>query len=398
MNSTFSQIDYALLDIPTPCYVIDLALLRRNMKIMQQVQKRSGCKILLALKSFSTWSVFEHMNTALAGVACSSPDEVRLGSEKFGGEVHAYAPAYSKQDILTIIPHADHIIFNSFGQWNSFKDIIKDSGRDIECGLRINPEYSEVSVEIYNPCTIRSRFGIRKEIVSKHDLDGISGLHFHTMCQQGADVLARTLPVVEAHFGQFFDQIKWVNFGGGHHITRDDYDTDLLCELILDFSKRTGLQVYLEPGEAHILNTGVLVTEILDVIDNIHSSDIAIVDTSAAAHMPDILEMPYTPEIIDAQSFCEEQQEGPLEVARKYIIGGKTCLSGDVIGEYGLKKQLKVGDRLVLKDMAQYTLCKNTTFNGLRLPAIATCDSEVAGGDVKVVKEFSYEDFYNRQS
>ena len=397
-NYALPNFDYASFDIPTPYYVIDRALLRRNMEVLQQVQQRSETKILLALKAFSTWGVFDEITPYLAGTTASSIYEAQLGYEHFGKELHIYSPAYSKSEIQYFSTVANTIVFNSVNQWKTFQPLLSNCGREIEVGLRINPEYSEVQLEIYNPCTSRSRFGIREDGLYGVSLDGVDGFHFHTICQQGSDVLERTLLHVEQRFDRYFPMIKWINFGGGHHITRQGYDIDHLVELLLDFKERTGLQIYLEPGEAHILHTGFLVTSVLDIIANPNNLSVVIVDTSAAAHMPDVLEMPYTPEILGARRVLESA-DAPLEGGRyKYIVGGKTCLSGDIIGEYQFKKTLIVGDRLVFDDMSQYTMCKNTMFNGLQLPTIVTCDSDTSGGDFKVLRQFGYDDFKNRLS
>jgi len=391
-------LDYAGLDIPTPSFVIDRALLRRNMRLLERVQAEAGCTVLLAMKGFATWEFFDEMAPHLGGVAASSPYEARLARETFpDGQIHVYSPAYAPGEMDELIPLADHIVFNSFRQWRTHRGRIRASGRPIEVGLRINPEYSEVRAEIYNPCTMRSRFGIRSSEFNGQGLDGVTGLHFHTMCQQGADVLARTLKRVERLFGRLFDRLRWINFGGGHHITREGYDVDLLCRTIRRFRRRTGLEVYLEPGEAHVMNAGFLVATVLDVVENPHSVDVAILDTSAAAHMPDVLEMPYTPYVLHGEVSYSDHADEPLdEFPYKVLLGGKTCLSGDVIGEYGFDRRLEVGDRVVLTDMAQYTMVKTTMFNGIRMPAIVSCDSEAPDGDVRILREFGYEDYKER--
>jgi carboxynorspermidine decarboxylase len=392
--------DYASVSTATPYYIIDRAALRRNMEVHADVQRRTGCKILLALKAFSTWGFFDEMAPFLAGVTASSLNEVFLGKDEFGKEIHMYSPAYSEAEFEAALPLVDYIVFNSSGQFERFKPLIKHQHRKIHCGYRINPEYSEVQMEIYNPCTNRSRFGIRAEVLQEVSLRGIDGFHFHTMCQQGSDVLFRTLELVTERFDKYFKKIKWINFGGGHHITRKGYDIDRLCEIITKFKSQYDLDVFLEPGESHVLNTGYLVATVLDVISNPSSIDVVILDTSAAAHMPDVLEMPYTPEIIGAKRVIESTDtDMPLEEGRyKYIIGSKTCLSGDIIGEYLFKKPLAVGDRVTLADMSQYTMCKNTTFNGIRLPSIVSCDSGTPDGNIKVIREFHYEDYKTRLS
>jgi len=368
------------------------------MFLLKSIQEQTGVKFLLALKGFASWAFFDEMTDVLYGVAASSTHEARLGKEEFaGGEIHVYSPAYKESELEQLASMADHIIFNSFNQWKRFRGLLEGADRKINVGLRINPEYSEVRTEIYNPCTNLSRFGIRRGTFEGESLDGISGLHFHTMCQQGPAVLHRTLDHVERLFGEFFPRIQWINFGGGHHTTREGYDIAYLCELLCEFRNRTGLDVYLEPGEAHVLNTGFLVTTVLDVIENAHSNNIAIVDTSAAAHMPDILEMPYTPEMIGGEIVRDDLTDYALEdYDYKYVLGGKTCLSGDVIGEYGLGQPLAVGDRVTLSDMAQYTIVRNTTFNGIPLPAIVSVDTDLPDGDVRVLRQFGYEDFKGR--
>lgn len=405
MNPVFKypNFDYAALDTPTPYYIIDRALIRRNMAILKEVQDRTGCRILLALKAFSTWGVFDEIAPHISGVACSSLNEARLGKDYFGKdkEIHVYSPAYSRDEMVALSGIADHIVFNSLAQWKTFRSVVENSGRPIQVGLRINPEYSEVGLEIYNPCTTRSRFGVRLEGLvdaGPGALDGIDGFHFHTMCQQGSDVLQRTLEVVCERFERYFDRIKWINFGGGHHITRMGYDVNRLCSIVNDFQTKYGLDVILEPGETHVIHTGFLVSTVLDVIENPNGIDVVILDTSAAAHMPDVLEMPYTPEILGARRNVEDC-DAPLEEGRfKYIVGSKTCLSGDIIGEYMFPYPLKIGDRLILEDMSQYTTCKNTAFNGIQLPSIVSCDSDVEGGKFYVHRRFDYNDFRNRLS
>jgi carboxynorspermidine decarboxylase len=372
-------------NIPTPCYIIDEAALERNLKILDSVQKRTGCKILMALKGFAMFSVFPLIRRYLHGVAASSLDEARLGFEEFGKEVHLFAPAYRETELDELLAYSDHVVFNSFSQWNSHKFKVFDHKKPVRCGIRVNPEHSEVRVPIYDPCGLSSRLGVTRANFREADLDGISGLHFHTLCELNADSLARTLPVFEEKFGEFLKGMQWVNFGGGHHITREDYNIDLLCDLIIDFKKRYGLEVYLEPGEAIALNTGILAATVLDIIHN--KMDIAILDTSAAAHMPDILEMPYRPEIAEAGK--------PDEHPYTYRLGGMTCLAGDVIGDYSFPQRLKVGSKLVFMDMAHYTMVKNNTFNGVRLPSIAVREAQ---GNIRIVREFGYEDYRNRLS
>ena len=371
---------------PSPCYVCDLGLLRKNLDVLAEVRRRTNCSILLALKGFAMFSTFPLISRYLQGTCASSPHEARLGREEFGGEVHVYAPAYSEQDIDELLPLVNHFSFNSIAQWQRYREKIRKSGRRVRCGLRINPQYSEVKVEIYNPCAPNSRLGITADELQGQDLEGISGLHFHTMCEQNSDTLERTLAAVEKKFSSYFARLQWINFGGGHHISRSDYDVDRLCHIINSFKARYGLEVYLEPGEAIALNAGMLVTTVLDIIAR--NNSIAILDTSAAAHMPDVLEMPYRPEVLGSGL--------PGEKKYTYQLGGLSCLAGDVIGDYSFDDPLAIGQKLVFLDMLHYTMVKNNTFNGVHLPAIATYDPAV--NRVEIIKEFGYQDYRSRLS
>lgn len=377
------KIDFSI--PPTPSYVVDEDLLVRNLKILRSVQQRTGCKILLAQKAFSMFAVYPLIGKYLCGAASSSLFEARLAREKMNGEVHIYAPAYRDDEFGEILRYSDHIVFNSFSQWDHFKSRVKASPKYVSCGLRINPEYSEIRTEIYNPCAPGSRLGVTRENFQPDDLDGLDGLHFHTLCEQNSDALAHTLPVVEEKFGPFLGRMKWVNFGGGHHITRPDYDVETLVRCVDEFQQKYGVQVYLEPGEAVALNTGWLVSTVLDIVEN--GKQAAILDTSAACHMPDVLEMPYRPEIIGAG--------GPGEKPYEYRLGGPTCLAGDIIGDYSFSKPLHSGDRLVFCDMSHYSMVKNNTFNGIGLPSIVLY-SEAEG--FRVIRRFGYSDFESRLS
>jgi carboxynorspermidine decarboxylase len=371
---------------PSPCYVCDLGLLRKNLDVLAGVRNRTDCSILLALKGFAMFSTFPLIGRYLQGICASSPHEARLGREEFGGEVHVYAPAYSEKDIEELLPLVNHFSFNSIAQWQRYSERIQKSGQGVRCGLRINPQYSEVQVELYNPCAPNSRLGITADELQGQDLDGISGLHFHTMCEQNSDTLERTLTEVEKKFASYFARLQWINFGGGHHITRSDYDVDRLCNIINSFKARYGLEVYLEPGEAIALNAGMLVTTVLDIIDR--KKPIAVLDTSAAAHMPDVLEMPYRPEVVGGGL--------PGEKEYTYQLAGLSCLAGDVIGDYSFDTPPAIGQKLVFLDMFHYTMVKNNTFNGVHLPAIATYDPEI--DRVKIIKEFGYQDYRSRLS
>lgn len=372
--------------LPSPCYVVDEGLLIKNLEILHSVQQRTGCKILLAQKGFSMHSVYPLIGQYLKGVASSSLFEAKLGFEKMGKEVHVYAPAYIEEEFDELLRYSDHIVFNSFEQWSRFKDRVKSySPKKIECGIRVNPEYSEIETPIYNPCYQYSRLGVTLSNFKPEQLDGIDGLHFHTMCEQNSDTLERTIKVVDDKFGAYIQRMKWLNMGGGHHITRPDYDIEALVRSIFYFKDKYGVEIYLEPGEAIALHTGFLVSTVLDIVDN--GMKIAILDASAACHMPDVLEMPYRPNILDAGM--------PEEYPYTYRLGGNTCLAGDIIGDYSFKQPLKAGDRLVFCDMAHYTMVKNNMFNGVNLPSIALFREKEG---IQIIRKFGYEDFETRLS
>lgn len=379
--------DFDIHACPSPAYVIDDALLRQNLELLRQVQEASGARILLALKGFAMWDTFPLISQYLMGTTSSGQDEARLGAETFGGEVHVYSPAFTEEEMGVVLHYADHLSFNSPGQWRRFRDTVAKAPRRVSCGLRVNPERSTGEVPLYDPCAPGSRLGTRSANLANDDLEGLEGLHFHTLCEQNSDALEVTLDAFEAKFGQYLAGMQWVNFGGGHHITRADYDVERLVRLIRDFRARyPHLTVYLEPGEAIALNTGYLVCSVLDIVENDGSN--AILDTSATAHMPDVLEMPYRPQIIGAGE--------PDEKPYTYRLGGTTCLAGDVIGRYSFDSPLAIGDRLVFTDMAHYTMVKNTTFNGIRLPSI--CRVEEHSREVRTVKSFGYVDYMQRLS
>ena len=369
--------------VKTPCYVISEQALAKNLEILDGVMSRTGCRILLAQKAFSNFVTYPQLSKVLCGTTASGLYEARLGREAFEGEVHVYSPAYTDDDMQQLVKIADHIVFNSFSQWKKHRETVKNCGRDVSCGIRCNPEYSEIDTDIYNPCFTGSRLGTTLDNFEESELDGIEGLHFHTMCEQGADVLERTIPHIEEKFGKYLGTMKWLNLGGGHHITKDGYDLDKLEKCVKYLHDKYGVQVYLEPGEAVALNAGWLVTSVLDTLRN--GMDLAIVDTSAACHMPDVLEMPYRPMIIGSGKSGEK--------AYTYRLGGPTCLAGDVIGDYSFDKPLKEGDRLVFTDMAIYTTVKNNTFNGMPLPSIYL---EKLDGSIELVREFGYNDFKQR--
>ncbi len=381
----FSKVDFS--KIKTPAYVVHLGALEENLKILKSVKDATGCKILLALKAFSCWKTAPLVMQYLDGVCASSVHEARLGREEYGKEVHTYAPVYSDSDIEGQLKYADHIIFNSFAQWKKYKKQIEKSERTIECGIRINPEAVGADNDLYNPCAKGSRMGVTLKEFEKNagDLKGITGLHFHALCEQGASDLEDVLKHVQKKFGKYLPKMKWVNFGGGHHITRKGYDLKKLCSLVSRFQKKYGVPVILEPGEAVGLNAGVLVGSVLDIIEN--DGKIAMTDTTAEAHMPDVLGMPYWPSIVGAGKYGKKKHS--------YRLGGITCLSGDFIGGYSFDNPLKAGDKVVFQNMAIYTMVKNTTFNGVKLPDILIMD---ACNKIVHKKEFGYEDFKNRLS
>jgi carboxynorspermidine decarboxylase len=372
-----------LVDVPTPCFVIDEDRLEQNLAVLSRVKQATGCKVLLALKAFAAFAVFPQLRRVLDGCCASSVHEARLAREEFGGEVHAFAAAYSDQDARELRELCDHVVFNSQAQLDRRRDELSRAG--VHLGLRVNPEHSEVEVPIYDPCSPGSRLGVRRAQLDPDRLHGLAGLHFHTLCELGADALQRTLQVFEDRFAEFIPGRDYVNFGGGHHVTRPDYDVDLLIRLVNDFKTRHGVQVYLEPGEAVALDAGYLVTTILDVVRA--DMDVAIMDASVAAHMPDVIEMPYRPPLAGAAR--------PAEKPHAFRLAGPSCLAGDVAGEYAFNLPLRPGDKIAFTDQAHYTMVKTNTFNGVRLPSIALF-SEARG--LRVIREFGYRDFKTRLS
>ena len=367
--------------IPTPCYVCEEELLQKNLDMLDYVQRESGAKILLALKGYAMWSTFPQIGKVLHGTAASGLWEARLGTEEMGKEVHTFSPAYIDDEVDQIAAISDHMVFNSFSQWKRFRHRVGNAS----CGIRINPEYSEIETEIYNPCAKFSRLGVTLKNFEENELEGIEGLHFHTHCEQGSDVLERSLKEVESKFGKYFHRMKWANFGGGHHITREGYDVEKLIKLVRDFSNKYDLQVYLEPGEAIGWRVGPLVASVVDIVHN--GMDIAILDVSVSNHMPDCLEMPYRPAVRGSG----EAGEFP----HTYRFGGPTCLAGDFIGDFSFPEPLGTGQKVVFEDMIHYTFVKSTTFNGIKLPSLGIWTRE---GRFKLVKEFSYEDYRGRLS
>ena len=379
-----SLFDIPIDDLHTPCYLTDARLLQKNTALLKQIQQRTGCKILLAQKAFSMFSAYPLIRDDLAGTTASGLFEAKLGREYFGKEVHVFSPAYTQEDFTQLLELCDHIVFNSFGQWKKYRQQVQDATRNISCGIRINPGYAEVETDLYNPCISGSRMGVPLEQMEDDDFAGLDGIHFHTMCEQNSDVLERTLDHMLPQFDKWLKRCKWVNFGGGHHITRPDYDVERLVRCIERVRDTYGVQVYLEPGEAVALNAGYLVATVLDVVHN--GMDIAILDASAACHMPDVLEMPYRPHILYSGTAGEK--------AYTYRLAGNTCLAGDVIGDYSFDHQLQAGEKLVFCDMAIYSMVKNNTFNGVPLPDIALYQN----GHIDLVKRFGYADFEGRLS
>ncbi|MBR4022904.1 MAG: carboxynorspermidine decarboxylase [Ruminococcus sp.] len=376
------EVNFLFKDIETPCYIIDEAKLKHNLEILSQVEKNTGCKILLAQKAYSCYHTYPLISQYISGTACSGLFEARLGYEKMGKENHVFSAAYREDEIDEIISYCGHIIFNSFTQLDKYRDKVLKSGKKI--GLRINPELStQEGHEIYDPCSPKSRLGITLKNFKSDNLDGVSGLHFHTLCEQNSDDLEKTLDAVEEKFGDILKKMEWINFGGGHHITRSDYDIPRLERCIKRMQDKYGLEVYLEPGEAIALNAGYLVTTVLDITEN--DMPIAILDTSAACHMPDVLEMPYRPPLKDSGLNGEKKYS--------YRLASQTCLAGDMIGEYSFDKALEIGNMLIFEDMAIYSMVKNNTFNGMPLPSIAIMHED---NSIEYLKKFSYADFESR--
>ena len=370
--------------VPTPAYVIDEAKLVNNLEILKSVQERTGCKVLLAQKAFSMYATYPLISQYLAGTTASGLYEAKLGREEFGGEVHVFAPAFKDADLEEILEIADHIVFNSERQLRKHVDKCRAVG--VSVGLRINPECStQGDHALYDPCAAGSRFGVRIDQFSEDLLDLVDGLHFHTLCEQNSDDLKTTLDAVEAKFGPYLHRIKWLNMGGGHHVTREDYDLDVLISSIQHMQETYGLEVYIEPGEAIALNAGYLVTEVLDIFEN--GIETLVLDASATCHMPDVLEMPYRPPLRHGFEAGEK--------AYTYRLSSNTCLTGDIIGDYSFEKPVEIGDKLYFEDMAIYSFVKNNTFNGIGLPSLVLMDKT---GDCRIVKSFGYEDFKGRLS
>ena len=369
-------------ELPTPCYLIDEGAIISNLEILRALREDTHCKILLAQKAFSLYALYPLISRYIDGVCASGLYEARLGAEEMRAQTHVFCAAYAPRDIPELAKICSHIVFNSMTQAERFHREASAHGASL--GLRINPQFStQTGHAIYDPCSKGSRLGITAANFPETLPGWIEGLHFHTLCEQNSDALEATLCAVEEKFGKHLKRIKWINFGGGHHITRADYDIARLKRCINKMADKYGLEVYLEPGEAVALNAGELISEVLDIVEN--DGKIALLDASAACHTPDVIEMPYTPPLAGAGK--------PGEKKFDYTLAGATCLAGDVIGKYSFNAPLKIGDRVKFQDMAIYSFVKNNTFNGMPLPALAVKDKV---GDCRIIKKFGYEDFKSR--
>jgi carboxynorspermidine decarboxylase len=377
-------VDYNI--IPSPCYVIDEERFRKNLSLIRHVADESGAEIILAFKGFAMWGVFPILREYVKGAAASSADEARLCFDEIGSPAHTYSPVYKENDFDKILQFSSHITFNSLNQYNKFSNIIKNYSKNISAGLRINPEFSEISHGLYNPCSPGSRLGITAADLDGGIPEGIEGFHFHVLFESDSYALEKVLDVVEQKFGRHFSRLKWINMGGGHLMTRKDYNTDHLVGFLRKFREKTGLHVILEPGSAFAWETGELVANVGDVVEN-QGIRTAILDVSFTAHMPDCLEMPYKPKILGATD--------PVDGKPAYRLGGNSCLSGDVMGEWSFEKELAPGDKVVFLDMIHYTMVKTTTFNGVHHPSIGIWTT---GNKFRLIKEFGYTDYKNRLS
>ena len=372
--------------LPSPCWLLEEEKLIDNLKLFEKIKQESGANILLALKGYALWKSFDTIRPYLDGCCASGLHEAKLGHEEFRKEVHTYSPAFKAEEIKEIASISHHLVFNSPAQFKSFATIAKEINPELSLGLRLNPEFSQAPKEIYNPCGLYSRLGTTIDNFDESILDACDGLHFHALCEEGSDALEGVLLAFEEKFGKYIPQMKWINFGGGHHITRKGYDVDKLIKLIKAFKDRyNNVEVYLEPGEAVGWQTGPLITTVLDIVHN--GIDIAILDSSAEAHMPDTIIMPYRAEVRDAGEAGEKKHT--------YRLAGNTCLAGDIMGDYSFDTPLNIGDKIIFEDQMHYTMVKATTFNGIKLPSIAI---QRVGGDIEVVREFGYDDFKGRLS
>ena len=371
--------------LPSPCWLLEEKRLVQNLELLQRVKVQSGAKILLALKGYALWKSFDTIRAYLDGCCASGLHEAKLAAEEFRKEVHTYSPAFKEEELEEIASISHHLVFNSPAQFKRFALRAKEINPSLSLGIRVNPEFSQAPKEIYNPCGLYSRLGTTLENLDETILDQCDGLHFHALCEEDSDALEGVLKAFEEKFGRYIPKMKWINFGGGHHITRKGYDVDKLISLIQAFKSRYDVEVYLEPGEAVGWQTGPLIATVLDIVHN--GIDIAILDTSAEAHMPDTIIMPYRADVRGAGEAGEK--------AYTYRLGGNTCLAGDIMGDYSFDAPLQIGDRIIFEDQMHYTMVKATTFNGIKLPSIAI---ERANGTIDVVREFGYEEFKGRLS
>jgi len=379
------NIDYS--KIPSPCYVIDEERFRENLSLIKQVSEESGAEIILAFKGFAMWGVFPILKEYISGASASSPHEARLCFEEVGVPAHTYSPAYKEADFESILKHSSHVTYNSLAQYYKYSRILSGYPKKISTGFRINPEYSEIGHDIYNPCSPGSRLGITSDDLMKKGIpDGLEGLHFHVLFESDSYALEKVLEVIELKFSKFFHKLKWINMGGGHLITRKGYDTEHLVEILKRFRERSGLHIILEPGSAFAWETGELISTVEDIVEN-KGIKTAILDVSFTAHMPDCLEMPYKPKIVGATD--------PVQGKPTYRLGGNSCLSGDFMGEWSFDSELKPGDRIIFLDMIHYTMVKTTTFNGVQHPSIGIWTRD---NKFRLLKRFGYEDYKNRLS
>ncbi|WP_128543881.1 carboxynorspermidine decarboxylase [Larkinella soli] len=377
------MIEYS--NVPSPCFILEEAKLRRNLELIDSVQKQAGIQIILALKGFSMFSVFPLVRQYLSGATASSLNEIKLVNEFMGVKAHTYIPAYREDEFDEVLERSSHLTFNSMSQWERFRDRVADSG--VSCGIRVNPQYSEVATDMYNPCVPGSRLGITRDLIGDRLPEGMEGIHFHTLCENDSYTLERTLEALESRFGDLLHQARWVNMGGGHLMTREGYNTGHLIDLLGAFREKYQVEVILEPGSAIAWQTGVLLSTVLDVVDS-QGIKVAILDSSFAAHMPDTLEMPYKPRILN--SYHE-----PVAGKPTYRLGGMTCLAGDFMGDYSFDAPLKAGDPVIFDDMIHYTMVKTTTFNGVNLPSIGIWQEDET---FRLVRTYGYESFRDRLS
>lgn len=374
-------------EIPSPCYVMEERLLRRNLSLIKEVKERAGVNIILAFKAFALWKAFPIVREYIPFSTASSKFEAQLAFEEMGSRAHTYSPAYTEADFPAILKYSSHVTFNSLTQFERFYPMVQADGNRVSCGLRINPEYSDVETDLYNPCAPGSRMGVVRDLLGDRLPEGIEGLHFHTLCESDSYDLEKTLKVVEERFGSFLPHIKWLNMGGGHLMTRKGYDTEHLIHLLRSFRSRyPNLEIIMEPGSAFAWQTGFLLTTVVDIVEN-HGIRTAIIDASFTCHMPDCLEMPYKPVIRGAME--------PTPGLPTYRIGGNSCLSGDYMGDWSFERPLQVGDRLIFEDMIHYTIVKTTMFNGIPHPALALWSKD---DRLVIYRQFGYEDYKNRMS